>query len=920
MDNKKKYYAFISYKREDEQWAKWLQQKLEHYKLPVNLNGRSDLPKEIRPVFKDTSELNPGNLPQQLHSALEQSRYLIVICSPRSAKSEWVNRELETFVEMGRTDKIIPFIIEGKPFSKSPEEECFPEAIRNLPAEQEILGANINEMGRDAAAVKVVSRMFGLKFDELWNRYEREQKRRRRFIVAGISALALLAFGVAAWIWHQNLEIKAKDWKMMESQSRLVAEKVIANASNDSYLARQVALEILPKDLSHPDRPYTPEAERALREANQYRSAIIRVQNIVGRACYSPDGKEIMVYSYDDSTFRFYDKTGGELRSFRTSLNCHGNEYSPNGQRILAFCDSVLLVFDAQKGNVVKSIVVDTSKINSAEFDSGGKRIITTSGHTIKIWDAEKGTAIKTIENDKFFKYAKYSPDGKLIVTFEKQKDNWWNRGEANYLIMLDAETYQERHKQTIHGGFNSIGFSPNGEKYLLSSEDYESGIKIWSVDKGELLVEINTDHTHNVSFCPNGDKILSSSPWSYSTSSENTYNTIKIWNAISGEELQTLHGHKDYVCSASFSPDGNQVISVSKDMTVRIWNLNQDDNSKVLVKSNARLFNAGIDPLNDLIAASCQDRMSQKERVRVWDLHSGIETVNLEQDNCIGCVAINPNGKQLAYVLYYVLGESQWVDSLSFVMSLNFYDLEKKGITKSITDTVDGFSNIAFSPDGKKLVLTTQQHYKIKLFDLQTDSVVWIIPQPSIYGSVEFSPDGKRVLYGDSQPYVFDAATGEEIFVGSEKSRSFVHYATYSHDGRLIASLVDDNTIRIWDAENGNCINTLEGHENGVLNVCFSPDGKYLASGSKDKTIRVWGLQSGTCVCIYKGHDASVSKVSFSSDGRQIISFSDDSESDDSSIRLWDFLPLQELIDQTREHFKDRPLTPEERRLYYLE
>ena len=64
MDNTYKYYAFISYKREDEEWAIWLQHKLEHYKMPSNLNGKTSLPKEIRPIFKDTSELNPGNLPQ----------------------------------------------------------------------------------------------------------------------------------------------------------------------------------------------------------------------------------------------------------------------------------------------------------------------------------------------------------------------------------------------------------------------------------------------------------------------------------------------------------------------------------------------------------------------------------------------------------------------------------------------------------------------------------------------------------------------------------------------------------------------------------------------------------------------------------------------------------------------------------------
>ena len=63
MAQEKEYYAFISYKREDEKWAKWLQHKLEHYKLPSNVRKENAaLPKDLRPVFKDTSELASGVL------------------------------------------------------------------------------------------------------------------------------------------------------------------------------------------------------------------------------------------------------------------------------------------------------------------------------------------------------------------------------------------------------------------------------------------------------------------------------------------------------------------------------------------------------------------------------------------------------------------------------------------------------------------------------------------------------------------------------------------------------------------------------------------------------------------------------------------------------------------------------------------
>lgn len=265
IDEKYQYYAFISYKREDEQWAKWLQNKLEHYKLPTNLNDHADLPKGISPVFKDTSELTPGNLPHQLQEALKLSKYLIVVCSPRSAKSEWVNKEVETFKSMGRVENIIPFIIDGQPYSQDESDECFPQAIINLPKEQELLGVNINALGREAALVKTVARMFDIRFDELWQRHEREQKKRRHFMMALAASLILVVSGVAFWMYLQRQETLKANWAMMENQARMVSEKSkeLVKQGN-TYDAILALLELLPEDGS---RPFVPELEEALRVA-----------------------------------------------------------------------------------------------------------------------------------------------------------------------------------------------------------------------------------------------------------------------------------------------------------------------------------------------------------------------------------------------------------------------------------------------------------------------------------------------------------------------------------------------------------------------------------------------------------------------------------------------------------------------------
>lgn len=66
MDEKKEYYAFISYKSEDVEWAIWLHHELEHYHLPASFNERADIRQELRPVFRDIDELSAGNLPEQI--------------------------------------------------------------------------------------------------------------------------------------------------------------------------------------------------------------------------------------------------------------------------------------------------------------------------------------------------------------------------------------------------------------------------------------------------------------------------------------------------------------------------------------------------------------------------------------------------------------------------------------------------------------------------------------------------------------------------------------------------------------------------------------------------------------------------------------------------------------------------------------
>lgn len=199
--------VYISYTRGDEKWAKWLQNKLEHFKLPTSLQKDSpDLPRTIRVL--NHSDLPPGILSEQIFEIIKRSKHLIVLCSPRSAQSVWVNKEVETFISLGRTDHIVPFIIDGKPYAKELSEECFPPALRQLPEGKEILGANINEMGRDAVVVKLIARMLNVSFDVLWQRHKRE--RTKKLISWAIGFVFVLAFVLCIWISNQTIDVDVR--------------------------------------------------------------------------------------------------------------------------------------------------------------------------------------------------------------------------------------------------------------------------------------------------------------------------------------------------------------------------------------------------------------------------------------------------------------------------------------------------------------------------------------------------------------------------------------------------------------------------------------------------------------------------------------------------------------------------------------
>ena len=206
------YFAFISYSSKDIEWGKRLQQKLEHYKLPLAVRRKYGYDRSpVKPVFFAPSDIQPGGLNEELKERLKASRNLIVICSPNSAQSEWVGKEIRFFHELGRTDKIHFFIVGGIPHSGHKNTECFNPVIEELGL-QEILGANIHEkifrwswLNRERAYVQLITKLLGVEFDEIWRRHKRLIVSR---VIYGILILvAVITIIVGVWFFNKPIDV-----------------------------------------------------------------------------------------------------------------------------------------------------------------------------------------------------------------------------------------------------------------------------------------------------------------------------------------------------------------------------------------------------------------------------------------------------------------------------------------------------------------------------------------------------------------------------------------------------------------------------------------------------------------------------------------------------------------------------------------
>ena len=144
---------------------------------------------------------------------------------------------------------------------------------------------------------------------------------------------------------------------------------------------------------------------------------------------------------------------------------------------------------------------------------------------------------------------------------------------------------------------------------------------------------------------------------------------------------------------------------------------------------------------------------------------------------------------------------------------------------------------------------------------------------------SVALSPDQKYLAIGDTDGKVHlgKIINDRPIFVCTYEGHThWVRTVTFSPDSKTIASGSEDQTVRLWDVETGQCLMVVDDHISRIGSVNFSPEGKLIASGSDDQTVRVWSVLRKELIATLSGHNDKVRSVVFSCDGQTLVSASE--------------------------------------------
>lgn len=797
IDGKYEYFAFISYKSQDKKWAKWLQRKLESYSLPTALRKeKPTLPDKIRPVFRDVTDLSGGKLEKEIEKNLNKSKYLIVICSPRSAQSPWVSKEVQHFINQGREGCIIPFIIGGTPYAANPENECFPEGLRQLTGENEILGINIKEMGREAAVIKVIARMFDLRFGALWQRYERAKRKKRRWIsLIGIMTTLFLV-SIIVFILYQNRTINQQHSKSIalyttqllnNGDAYNAVDSIIAYLNNNGTMTMEMESAITAMYNQIYNSQFTP-------------IGIIRINQGRGKHVAISPNKDLFA-SGDERGNLFVGKlaTGKIMYSLKGTANLIEDiQFSPDNKKIafttlqiprtiildlITFnCDTIHNIGSGEIYFIENGMgLIIRSKGDIYKYNFTRKQIV----DSINIYSKFHGIANNITYNETL---------DKLIVGINSFDDISDNIAIINPSSMEISQSYRIKEKSAHYAQLkNDSLLSYRAGKYTY----------FFGVNNNIVTDSIKTYH----------DKVLYRKNVIYYTDKNS------LFRKENNVEFKIV-SHDNYITDFDVSEDERFILTCGADGLTKISNGLMRHN--LIVTGKQPITN--IEKSNDIISIS------------TWD-----NNIYLVENDSMVYKIEHPKNSNSCHGWTQLYNTELWYFDIneSNQANISVYDLTSKVISSIKPIRIKRLAqNLIVGNDYYGVV----DYYDLTIYDKKSNKEAL-----QIKGCASITPDSNigKIAYlsnlrGDTIIIKDINTTHSDTIINTQRAESL----SFSNSSSKLAVANQDYSVTIYDIGNNyNSCSINNTNLDDINFITFSSDDKYVIFTSEDGTVSIWDI-----------------------------------------------------------------------------
>ena len=553
-----KYDAFISYRHcdLDKFVAENLHKTLETYELPNNIKEKLNIEgRTFKRLFRDQDELPlSSNLEDPILDALNNSKYLIVICSPRLKDSLWCKKEIQTFKKLRGRRNIFCVLIEGEPDESFPEEVLFEEVEekgKKVKKPVEPLAADVRGTTKKEVLKKIheeklrlAAAMYNIDYDDLKQRHKLREQKRKMNILMGISIASILFL-----LYTSIMLIKINSQQKILKNHQAIT---LASKSND-YLKKDKRYDAIKSSYQALTRfkgvkmPYTSNAEYALVESlgvydvgSSYKVVSeIKTDGVADYVRTSEDNKYAAVYDESEKITLFNTKTLKVVDVYDVS-KVYSDEHTFTfiGNDIFSYINNEgnINLINIKDNKVIKEIKKENDSYTTVKGDPNGNYLVYSNYDNLYIYNVKDKKITNSItSDDDIVKSIYYSADSNYIFV-GTSKDNFDINSE-DYITMnvIDTKNGNLVNSFEVNASYIYGVITVDNNAYMLFSKSIGANYDSIVVSYDYVNGNINYSKTYENRWA----KFITRS---YDENRKNivvvTHDTVNIFDRESGEDI----------------------------------------------------------------------------------------------------------------------------------------------------------------------------------------------------------------------------------------------------------------------------------------------------------------------------------------------------------------------------------------------